>query len=407
MNNKKYKFLENSLLELAKNNIISEEQLLNAKTYFKKDEKNKTSMVTIFTSIGVLLIALSIITLFAINWTTIGKTIKVLISFLPLVITAIMMFFYMKNENEKLRLYTSIFAPVSILATNSLITQIFHIQLEIYEVFYLSLLMFLPIAFLFRNYISLITYCVGTIIYAINIPQAWPEMLKLFIIALPIVIYNYINYTKDKNDKKNILMYGTNLFAIIMFLFKMEIIRFESIFIFTYLIYLLTKLLFGNKNILSRVLKSAILVCMFVFCINDTAIQIEFFWDSLIIALLVIGGICIGKFYKEPRELFNMAFIVLIQYFNLPDEFSYIVISLLMLAFGIYKIVFGIKKGIYKETKKGIAAIMILIFIRFMSSALSFSQKSILFLISGAIFIICANVMKKRIGGKNYDENGN
>lgn len=407
MNNKRYKFLENSLLELMEKNIISEEQLLNAKDYFKRDEKNKTSIITIFTSIGVLLIALSIITLFAMNWVSIGKGMKVIISFVPLIITAIMMFFYIKNGNEKLKLYTSIFAPISIIATNSLIGQIFHIQMEIYEVFFISLLMFLPIAFVLKNYLSIAIYCVGTLTYVVNIPDTWIEVLNVLIISAPIFIYNYFCYVKDKANHKNTLMYIANVIVLTSIIFKMEIIRPESIFIYTYLIYLITKILFGRKNIFSRLLKTAILICMFVFCINDTAIQIEFFWDSLVIALLAIACIYAKKLYKEPREWFNITFIVLIQYCNMPDEISYIVISLLMLTFGIYKIIFGTKNGVYKETKKGIWAIMILVLIRFMSSDLSFSEKSILFLISGVIFIVTANVMKKKIGGGNNDENGN
>ena len=407
MNHKKYKFLEDSLLELNQNNIISEEQLLNAKKYFEKENQSKTSIITIFTSIGVLLVALSIITLFAINWENIGKTIKVLIAFVPIIITAIMMFFYMKNGNEKLKTYTSIFAPISILATNSLIGQVFHIQMETYEMFFISLLMFLPIAFTLRNYLSIIVYCIGTITYAMNISSHWLEVLNSAIITLPILAYNYISYAKEKNDNKNILMYITNTIVVTLLLFKTEFVRMESIFIYGYFVYLISRHLFDERNILSSFLKTTLLICMFAFCINGTALQIELGLDSIILAILAIASIYIGKFYKEPRECFNMIFVLLIQYCNMADEISYIVINLLMLAFGIYKIVYGTKKGVYDEVKKGITTILILIMIRFISSGLSFTEKSILFLISGVIFIIVANMMKKRIGGKNNDENRN
>ena len=66
MNKKDYKFLEDRLLELVNNNIISNEQYANAKEYYHNKKENK-SIATIFGAIGVFLMALSIITLFAIS----------------------------------------------------------------------------------------------------------------------------------------------------------------------------------------------------------------------------------------------------------------------------------------------------------------------------------------------------
>ena len=133
MKKKEYKFLEEKLTELVDNNIISNEQYAASKDYFKNVKNENKSIVTIFLSIGVLLIALSIITLFAVNWDSISKPAKVVISFIPITITSVMLYLAMYKDDKKLKLYTSIFAPISILATNSLISQIFHIQTEIYE----------------------------------------------------------------------------------------------------------------------------------------------------------------------------------------------------------------------------------------------------------------------------------
>ena len=92
MNKKNIKLLENKLLELVDNNIISHEQYQNAKQYFNKD--NEKSVVTIFGAIGVLLIALSIITIFAINWSNIPIALKTIIAFVPILITCVMLFYY-------------------------------------------------------------------------------------------------------------------------------------------------------------------------------------------------------------------------------------------------------------------------------------------------------------------------
>ena len=107
MNKRQYNFLEKKLTELNQNEIISEEQCINAKKYFLKQTKADKSLITIFMSLGFLLVSLGVITLFAINWDTMAKGIKVLISFLPLVITAVMLFFTMKKDDNKLKIYTN------------------------------------------------------------------------------------------------------------------------------------------------------------------------------------------------------------------------------------------------------------------------------------------------------------
>lgn len=405
MKNRQYKFLEEKLYELEENNIISKEQCVKAKEYFNYNAKPAKSMTTIFTSIGLFLIALSMITLFAFNWDIIAKEIKVVISFVPLVITAVMMFFCIKKDDEKIKLYTSIVAPISILANLSLIGQIFHMQLEIYEMFFIGLLMFIPIAFTLRNYLSILVYCIGTITYIFNVPDIYLDsLINIAMIILPVLIYNVINYRKEKNSKINILMWITNIIALTFVLFEGEIIREESAFIYGYLIYLMTKTLFNNKNILSRFLNIIIIISMFVFSCNGIAIECELGLDTLIIALIAATFIYIGKFYKDIKEYFIFAFICLIQFFAIPDEISYILVNILIITLGIYKIMIGNKMNIYKEIKQGIAIILTLIMFRFMRSDLDFITKSIIFMISGISFIVAANIMKKRIGGKKDDE---
>ena len=148
MNKKNQKFLERKLSELVEKNIISPDQFEYAKSYFASSKGSRRNIITILSAIGILLMTLSIITLFAMNWTDIPKEIKVVVSFLPLVLSAIMLFFTMKNEDKKLGLYTSIVSPITIIATNSLLSQVFHIQTEIYEMFFGCMVMFLPIAFI-------------------------------------------------------------------------------------------------------------------------------------------------------------------------------------------------------------------------------------------------------------------
>ena len=170
------------------------------------------------------------------------------------------------------------------------------------------------------------------------------------------------------------------------------------------MIYFITKTLFQEDNPLSKVLSSLFKIFLIISCIESFMVSyaehIEFGVDTLFITLLTAVFIYLSKAYKDPKEFFVFISIVLIQYTKMPEDILFIFINIITFAFSIYKIVIGTKSNSYHEIKSGISIMMILVLFRFINLDLSFMQKSILFLIAGAIFIISANVIKKRIGGK-------
>lgn len=410
MNKKDLKFLNSKLLELVDNDIITTAQCDAAQNYFVGKKDNK-SLPTIFAALGVFLIALAIITLFAMNWNDIAKPIKVIIAFIPITITGILLHKYLITDNKKLQLYTSIFAPVSILATNSLISQIFHIQTEIFELFFTSLLMFMPITFILFNKLALGVYCCGTAFYSMIAINAYgtegEALIRCFILALPLLVSNFMLYTKDKEDHRNILMWVTNVFLVTLLVFYKELINPESILIYLYMIYFLTQTLFSRKNILNLTLNFIFMCYLLLSC--TTAEMLEFAEeitpqiDTLILTALTGLFIYLSSAYKHPKEYFIFVFIMLTQFTGLPKEVLFVLINLLVVALGLYKIILGNKKGLPKEIKQGLTLILILIAFRFISADLSFGTKSIIFLLAGIAFLLGGKVIKKRIGGNTND----
>lgn len=407
MNKKEHKFLEARLLELVNNYIISNEQYEKAKDYYNNKRENK-SIATIFTAIGIFLMALSIITIFAINWGDISKSIKVIISFIPLIITSIMLYICMKNDNKKMKLYTSIFSPIAIIATNSLIAQVFHIQTEIYELIFTSLIMFLPIAFVLRNYVSIIVYGIGTIIYAFAaIESATSEnivLLKIFLISLPLIIYNIKNYISNKKDGKNTVMWIVNVTLLTLFVFFKEIFRPDVFLIYLYMIYFITQTLFAKDNILKRILSVSFMGYLIISCISPFMVSyaedITFGFDTFLITILTGIFIYLSKAYENPKEYFIFLFVFFLQYTKMDADVLFVFINIIAIAWGVYKITIGNQRSSYKEIKQGVSIILLLILFRFVNSDISFMGKSIMFLIAGSSFMIGANVMKKRIGGE-------
>ena len=413
MNKKDYKFLSSKLMELANNNIISKEQLEKSQNYFleKKSDKN---LSTLFGAIGVFLIALSIITLFAMNWNDIPKGIKVIISFIPIAISSVMLYKYMQTEDKKLCLYTSVFAPIAIIATNSLITQVFHMQTEIYELFFTSLLMFMPITFILRNFMAILIYGAGGVIYSFVAIESYGSeaeaISKILLIALPLIIFNVINYIKNKEDKTNVISWIANCILLTLFLFHKELLSEESILVYLYALYFATLTLFGNKNLLSRILSFGFLGYMLLSCTSSDMLEytedLTIHFDTLLLAILAGVFIYISKAYKEPKEYFIFAFITLAQFTNLSSDLLFIIANLITIALGVYRILLGNDKNLPSETKKGLAIILLVILFRFVSSDLSFGTKSIIFLISGLIFMFSGKLTnKKAIKAKGGSKN--
>lgn len=406
MNNREYKLVDSNLLELVNNNIISSEQYKEANNYINKTRKKRVSITTIFMAIGILLIALSIITIFAFNWDDISKEIKTIVSFVPIIITAVMLYFCIKNEDKNMKLYTAIFAPISILATNSLISQIFHIQTEIYELLYISLFMYLPIAFIIRNHISIIIYGVGAIFYTMSAigPYSDTWVINSILISLPLFIYNIVNYVKDKASTKNIIMWIINVIIISLILFSEEILREDVFLIYVFTIYLITQVLFKKENILNGILKFCFVAYLIISCIDSNLVsfasEVEYGFDTLIVTLAMAAFIFLSRAYKRPQEYFIFVFIALMQYTKMPTDTLFIFVNIIALALGVYTIIMGNKENSYNKIMKGVSLILLIILFRFMNSDFGFLEKSTMFLITGLIFIISSNVMKKRIGGK-------
>ena len=406
MTKKEKRFLEGKLSELLNNNIISNEQYNTAKNYFSDKSQGKSSSVTIFLSIGILLIALSLITLFAINWNNIAEPIKIVISFLPLVITSIMLHKSIYNGDKKIKLYTGIFAPISILATNSLVSQVFHIQTEIYELIFTSLLMFLPVAFVLRNSISVIVYGVGAISYSLAAADNYFYELALkfnaVTISLPLIIFNMINYIRNKNDRKNIIMWTINICLVTVLAVRFEVLRADCFILYFYMLYFVTRYLFGSETFINKLFSFVITSFIVISCANSYILSfvedIDLGLDTLVLTLLTGLFFFLSKAYRDTNEYFTSVFVFLIQLSKLNREILLVLCNIIVVLRGIYKIITGNKLKLNNQTKQGVGLILLIILFRFISSDLSFMKKSILFLITGIGFMAGADIMKKKMG---------
>lgn len=405
MNKKNQMFLFEKLNELKANNIISNEDCLNAKEFYGETKENSPrSMVTIITAIGVLLLGLSIITLFAFNWDNLSVGIKSLVAFIPLMITAIMLYITLNKDDKRWEIYTSIFGALAIISTNALISQIFHIQTTAQDLIFLSLIMFVPILAIFRNTIGIIIYGIEAIICSLSGPFESSALIP-FLVIIPVLLYNIYCYVKNKESGQNIIMGLINIILITLFIFSNEILRAEILPLYLYLVYLISMKIFGKKNAISEIFSIGFMAYLMLFTI-DKSISASFYKDTKIIldtavmSVLVLGLGYNLKLYKNVKEIIMFLFILIANYLIMPDELVFLIINLLALAIGINYIYEGNKLKLFNKSIKGVGVILLVITFRFINSDFTFMQKSIMFLITGASFIAIANYMKKKIGGE-------
>ena len=239
------------------------------------------------------------------------------------------------------------------------------------KLFFTSILMFMPIAFILRNYVSIVVYGIGTIIYAIGgasgsllLVAENRAVLNTIMISLPL-----IKYIIEKIKK-----------------------------------YFITQTLFKEDSILSGLISLVFTAYLIISCIDSEicsiAESLEFGLDTLFITIITGGFIYLSQAYKKPKEYFVFAFIILLQYTKMPSEILFVFVNIIAIGYGVYKIIVGNRENSYKQIMQGVSVILLLILFRFINSDLDFISKSLMFLITGAIFIISANVMKKKIGGK-------
>ncbi|MFE3848616.1 DUF2157 domain-containing protein [Flavobacterium sp. LB3P45] len=76
--------ITNELQELLKANVVTEETAKKLAVFDEKQEGNQNKLSSVFGILGVILVGLGVILVFAHNWDTLSRVTKTLLSFLPL-----------------------------------------------------------------------------------------------------------------------------------------------------------------------------------------------------------------------------------------------------------------------------------------------------------------------------------
>jgi uncharacterized membrane protein len=145
---------------------IANRLLNDTKERTDRDSGSKT--ITIFSVFGGLLIGIGIITLLAFNWESLGRPVRVVIAYLPLLIAQALTVFILLNKKRASKAWcegTAAFYVAAVGAAISLIAQTYHLH-GYPEGFFLSWsLLVLPVIYLLNSVFACLAYLLGISIW--------------------------------------------------------------------------------------------------------------------------------------------------------------------------------------------------------------------------------------------------
>ena len=250
------------ITELLENNVINEEIAENIQNYYNNKTKNLNSeesimknnfFFNIISVFGSVLLGLGIIILLAFNWSGFTKNIKTIVSLAPLVITQIIIVFYIIKDKYKDGAKNSLdillfFTTASSLA---LISNTYHISGE-KDMFFL-IWFIITLMYTYINKSDILYLFNGMILYIYWLTSLvnGNENIILFIILFSILAENMYRTAKI-NFKKNInnfYVLWAQIFPIILFIhFGIHSYLYVILFIMLLSLYNSGNLMFLPKN---------------------------------------------------------------------------------------------------------------------------------------------------------------
>ena len=201
---KKQKFvstLYGELVTLVRDGVISQEVSEKIKTYYgpvSTEDKIK-SLIGILSLLGAFCVGIGVILLFAYNWSNLGRTVKTMLSFLPLMVSWYLIVIAGPEPCESKRESFTVFNILSLGACIALISQIYHLPGDISKFMLSWTLISLPVIYILRSTIGAVLYLVGITVWAI-LSQISGGHALLFWILLALVLPRFFDVIDEEGD---------------------------------------------------------------------------------------------------------------------------------------------------------------------------------------------------------------
>jgi hypothetical protein len=198
------KWISEELPLLVEKGIISDQQSKAILEYFSQQNAKKPNTAIIaFSIIGSTLLAAGIILILAHNWSDLPRQIRIVISFLPLVVSQIIGFWVIIKKRDSIAWTEGIaaFGFLSIGATLALVSQTYHLQGDFRSFIFNWMLLGFPLVYLYRSTTAAVFYIASVTTWAIAENIAIHGSLGYWPLIGLIVPYYFMQYKNDNQSK--------------------------------------------------------------------------------------------------------------------------------------------------------------------------------------------------------------
>lgn len=408
------------LPELVANNIITASTAKDIENYYAlKKEPQGNALLTIFGSLGAILVGLGIILIFAHNWDTFSQTTKTLLALLPLfVFQGLTAYSIVKEKSSLWKDASGILLFFAIGSSMALVAQIYNIPGDVSSFLFSWILLGMPLVYILRsNSLAFLQIILATY-YAVEAGYFNPERPWPYLFFIAALLPFYIKQIKATPESNGVSIYNW-LLPLSGIISLGAFLKGGNEWSLSILIYIAFACLLYNIGMLpyfrERKTRRNGYLCLGLVTIVSLLLTTSFrwFWVEIVYRespapVLVGWGILIalglgvayftkrGKYGINPFQavtfIFPAIFLV-----GMADTFiPVILINVLVLALGVGCIKQGIDKIDFKVLNFGMVMISMLIICRFFDTSGSFVIKGLLFVAVGAGFFATNYILIKK-----------
>jgi uncharacterized membrane protein len=420
--------IERDLKSLQDAQVISAETAEAIRGFYRnKGDSSQNRLLIVFGVLGALLIGLGIILMLAHNWDELGKPIKTVFCFLPLLIGQALCFYTLrfKSESAVMRESSATFLFFAVGASISLVSQIYHLNGNLANFILVWMVLAIPIIFLLRSSVVALLYVIGITWFACeaafdqgkHIYARWYYVLLLFAL-----LHYYMSW--KRNSTSNALTF-LHWFVPISLTITLGILAHhaaEWVMLTNIMLFSLFSLIGDQTWLKDRSVmvngyaalgSLGSVVLLLVLSFSSYWIQLRGHesytigvLDSEVMSSLLLFVLCALLFYKASRSskwntLRPASFLFMIMpflfYYGFTSNWAPALVNVLILAIGLITLKQGTDRNHLGVVNYGLLITTALIMCRFFDTDISFVIRGLLFVLVGAGFFM-ANyfLIKKR-----------
>lgn len=411
-----------ALPELIKEGVLSEEVAEKVAAYYREKERNRPQrMNLVFGVIGAILVGLGIILIVAHNWDEMGRSLKVALSFAPLVAGQLLCAFSLFNRagNKTWIESSATFLFFAVGAAIALVAQVYHIPGNMGSFLFTWLLLGFPLIYIMPSSMASLLYIAGITAYAVQDGYGyraadshnywWMLLLALphyflLILKRPLGNFTFFHHwmlpislticlgTLSGQDEEYMTIAYMNLFAVFYLVGSSRWFSSERLLANGYV-------LIGSLGTMSLLIVASFRDFWQIFS-DDTGIFSIGGMLPIIISFVV--AVVMLYFHLKQNARINPLIFIFLVYGGIflmgisNPPLGAILMNVLVLAVAVFVIRRGLQMNHLGILNYGLLIISVLVLCRFFDTDLSFVLRGLMFVAVGAGFFFANSLLMKK-----------